>query len=130
MTQKRAVLRTALLLVVWFAASAHGAVVLAQPGSAGGTVGKTDKSLSGGQEAAPPAQSSTEKSNSNARETKSESQRKHVTRNSERSRPTRSPAAPDQPPHAPSGFRGGGPPSANCAVVQSPRPEIGGVSCD
>jgi len=127
MTQKQAVLRTALLLVVWLAASAHGAVVLAQPGSTGGTVGKTDKSLSGGKDAASPAQSSTEKSRSNARETKSQSQPKRVTRNSERSRPARSPTSADQAPLAPGGH-GGGPPSPRCRVIQYGT--FGGLDCD
>jgi hypothetical protein len=41
MRQRIALFRMALLVAVWFAASANGAPVLAQPGGTGGTVGKT-----------------------------------------------------------------------------------------
>jgi hypothetical protein len=127
MTPKHAVLRLALLIVVGFAVSANGALVFAQPGSTGGTVGKAQKSLSGGQEAASPAQRSSEKSHTNGRKTKSDSQLKHVTRNSERSPPTRSPASADQDRPTPGGH-GGGSPAARCHVIQVG--QFGGMDCD
>ncbi len=120
MMQKQALLRIAFLVAVWFAASANGAPVFAQPGSTGGTVGKTNKSLSGGEDAASPAQSSTEKSHANGRETKSKSQRKHITRNSEGSRPTRSPAAAAQVPLSPGGH-GNSASSAWCPTTSDAR---------
>jgi hypothetical protein len=128
MRQRIALFRIALLVAVWFAASANGAPVLAQPGGTGGTVGKTNKSLSGGEDAASPAQSSTERSHANGRETKSKSERKHVTRHSEPSRSTRNPAAAEQAPLAPGGH-GGGPQNARCEFLQRASAQFSGVYC-
>jgi hypothetical protein len=114
MTQKRAVLRLAFLLVVWFAVSANGALVFAQPGSTGGTVGKTNKSVSEGENAGSPAQRSTNRPHSEGHEGKSKSERRRITRNSEGSRPTRSPAAAAQVPLSP-GDHGNKTPSTGCS---------------
>jgi hypothetical protein len=113
MSPKIAVLRLAFLLVVWFAVSANGALVFAQPGSTGGTVGKTNKSVSEGENAASPAQRSTNRPHSEGHETKSKSERKRITRDSEGSRPTRSPAAASQVPLS-QGDHGNKPPSTGC----------------
>jgi len=77
MTQKLALLRLVSLLVAWLAASATGTLVFAQAGSTGGTVGKTNKSLSEGEDNTSSAQSSTKRSHTNGRGTKSESEHKH-----------------------------------------------------
>jgi len=115
MTPKHIVLRLAFLLVVWFAVSANGALVFAQPGSTGGTVGKTNKSVSEGEDAAAsPAQRSTNRPHSEGNERKSKSERKRITRNSEGSRPTRSPAAALQVPLSP-GDHGNKPPTTGCS---------------
>jgi len=119
-------IRMVFLIAVLVAASANGAPVLAQPGSTGGTVGKADKSLSGGEDAAPPAQRSTDKSHADRHETKGNSQRKRITTNSEAVRPTHRPAGAQASPSA--GGHDGGGSNSGCPVA-SPDARFAGSPC-